>query len=128
MSTEAMLTYRSDRHTSRPWGLAGGLPGQNSRVFITRGEEIIETTPKFTRSMRQGDVLHSVMQSGGGWGNPLDRDLADVLEDVLDEKVDRKRARAVYGVVINVDAQEVDADETRVLRAEMRNSANRTQR
>jgi N-methylhydantoinase B len=128
MSTEAMLTYRSDRHTSRPWGLAGGLPGQNSRVFITRGDEIIETTPKFTRSMRQGDVLHSVMQSGGGWGNPLDRDPADVLEDVLDEKVDRKRARAVYGVVIDAGAQEVDADETRVLRAEMRNSANRTQR
>jgi len=27
---DAMLTYRSDRHTSRPWGLAGGLPGQLS--------------------------------------------------------------------------------------------------
>jgi N-methylhydantoinase B len=128
MSTEAMLTYRSDRHTSRPWGLAGGLPGQNSRVFITRGDEIIETTPKFTRSMRQGDVLHSVMQSGGGWGSPLDRDPADVLEDVLDEKVDRERARTVYGVVFGADAQEVDADETRALRAEMRSSANRPQR
>jgi N-methylhydantoinase B/oxoprolinase/acetone carboxylase alpha subunit len=78
--------------------------------------------------MRQGDVLHSVMQSGGGWGSPLDRDPADVLEDVLDEKVDRERARTVYGVVFGPDAQEVDADETRALRAEMRNSANRPQR
>ena len=29
VAPDAMLTYRSDRHTSRPWGLAGGLPGQD---------------------------------------------------------------------------------------------------
>jgi N-methylhydantoinase B len=34
IAPEATLTFRSDRHTSRPWGLAGGLPGQNSRVCI----------------------------------------------------------------------------------------------
>ncbi len=128
LSPEATLTYRSDRHTSRPWGLAGGLPGQNSRVFVTRGDEIIETSPKFTRSMRKGDVLHSVMQSGGGWGDPLDRDPADVLEDVLDEKVDRKRAQAVYGVVIGEGAKEVDADKTRAERAERRSASSRPQR
>lgn len=123
VSPEAILTYRSDRHTSRPWGLAGGSPGQNSRVFITRGEEIIEPAPKFTRPMRQGDVLHSIMQSGGGWGDPLDRDPEAVLEDVLDEKIDRPRAREVYGVCIGANESQVDLQKTQALRAAMRHPA-----
>jgi N-methylhydantoinase B len=116
---EAMLTYRSDRHTSRPWGLAGGLPGQNSRVFVARGEEVIRTPPKFTRVLRRGDVLHSLMQSGGGWGSPLERDPQAVLEDLLDEKITRIHAREVYGVVVPEDAEAVDIAATRALRAEM---------
>ncbi len=125
---EASLTYRSDRHTSRPWGLAGGHPGQNSRVFITLDDTVIAVPPKFTRTMRRGEVLHSIMQSGGGWGSPLDRDPGLVLEDVLDEKIDRERARTVYGVVIPDEAQQVDAAGTAVLRASMRQAADATQR
>jgi N-methylhydantoinase B len=117
---EAMLTFRSDRHTSRPWGLAGGLAGQNSRVSILRDGARIETPPKFTRAMRRGDILHSVMQSGGGWGDPLDREPAAVLEDVLDEKIDRERARGVYGVVITPDGSGVDLAGTNTLRTARR--------
>jgi len=124
---EAMLTYRSDRHTSRPWGLAGGHPGRNSQVFITRGEEVISPPPKFTRPMRQGEVLHSIMQSGGGWGSPLDRDPTLVLEDVLDEKIDRDRARTTYGVVIPDDAEEVNIEMTQTLRSAMRQTPERSQ-
>jgi len=125
VAPDAMLTYRSDRHTSRPWGLAGGLPGQNSQVFVQRGAERIDTPPKFTRPMRQGDVLHSVMQSGGGWGDPLDRDPAAVLEDLLDEKIDFDRARSIYGVALAADGLSVDFDATRSLRAQRRTAAPR---
>lgn len=119
VAPEVMLTYRSDRHTSRPWGLAGGHPGQNSRVFISNGDGILQTPPKFTRSLRRGDTLNSIMQSGGGWGNPLERDPDLVLEDVLDEKIGRERARKVYGVVIHPGSSMVDVEATASLRAEM---------
>ncbi|MDD3445043.1 MAG: hydantoinase B/oxoprolinase family protein [Zavarzinia sp.] len=119
LAREATLTYRSDRHTSRPWGLAGGHPGRNSNVFVTAGDEVVQTPPKFTRAMHREDVLHSIMQSGGGWGNPLDRDPAAVLEDVLDEKIGRDRARDVYGVVISPVTSSVDTEATAALRAEM---------
>jgi N-methylhydantoinase B len=75
--------------------------------------------------MRQGDVLHSVMQSGGGWGDPLDRDPAAVLEDLLDEKIDCDRARSIYGVALAADGLSVDFEATRSLRAEHRAAARR---
>ena len=37
---------------------------------------------------------------GGGWGDPLDRPPAKVLEDVLDEYVSVEGARRDYGVVL----------------------------
>jgi N-methylhydantoinase B len=114
------LTYRSDRHTSRPWGLAGGHPGQNSEVFIRRDGQRLDTEPKFTRRLQNGDVLHSLMQSGGGWGDPLDRDPLAVLEDVLDEKVGLDRARSIYGVVLTDDGTGVDEQATDRVRSDLR--------
>lgn len=117
---DTMVTFRSDRYRSRPWGLAGGLPGQNSSVSILRGNEPVDVPAKFTRALRQGDVLHSVMQSGGGWGDPLDRDPDAVLTDVLDEKIDAARASNIYGVVLAPDQSSVDAHATAALRARRR--------
>lgn len=113
---EVILTFRSDRHTSRPWGLAGGLPGQNSSVAVLRGDQHLDVPPKFTRALRRGDVLHSVMQSGGGWGDPLDRDPEAVLTDVLDEKIDPARAECVYGVVLAANRSSIDLGATIALR------------
>jgi N-methylhydantoinase B/oxoprolinase/acetone carboxylase alpha subunit len=57
---------------------------------------------------------------GGGWGDPLERRLEEVLEDVLDEYVSVARARDDYGVVVNPDTMELDQESTERLRAEMR--------
>jgi N-methylhydantoinase B len=58
-----------------------------------------------------------VLQSGGGWGDPLERDAALVLDDFLDEKIDAQHARDAYGVVI--DAGRVDEAATAALRARL---------
>lgn len=54
---------------------------------------------------------------GGGWGNPLERDVAKVLDDVLDEYISVETAREVYGVVIDPKALKLDEPATRALRA-----------
>ena len=59
---------------------------------------------------------------GGGWGDPLERDPALVLDDVIDEYVSIESAREQFGVVIVEHA--VDDDATRELRAEMRAGGN----
>jgi len=54
---------------------------------------------------------------GGGWGNPLERDVAKVLADVLDEYISVETAREVYGVVIDFRSLKVDEAATHALRA-----------
>ena len=75
--------------------------------------------------MRQGDVLHSVMQSRRWLGRSPRPRSATVLEDLLDEKIDCDRARSIYGVALAADGLSIDFDATRSLRAQRRTAAPR---
>ena len=59
---------------------------------------------------------------GGGWGDPLERDVQKVLEDVLDEYVSVGSAKEDYGVVLRGSLEEcdleIDESATARLRAE----------
>ena len=57
--------------------------------------------------------------SGGGWGDPLERDPVSVLRDFRDGIVSRRTMREVYGVVAAEGGRAVDEDATGALRAEM---------
>ena len=50
--------------------------------------------------MEAGDKINFDYGGGGGWGDPLDRPAAAVLDDVLDEYVSVEGARRDYGVVL----------------------------
>jgi N-methylhydantoinase B len=63
---------------------------------------------------KAGDVFRHVSAGGGGYGDPLVRDPARVLADVLDEKVSVDAARQLYGVAIKEGA--IDEVSTRRLR------------
>jgi len=63
-----------------------------------------------------------ITSGAGGWGDPLERDVKMVLDDVRNEKVSVKRAREVYGVVINEHTTEVNMAETQKLRQQMKES------
>jgi N-methylhydantoinase B/oxoprolinase/acetone carboxylase alpha subunit len=54
---------------------------------------------------------------GGGWGEPLERAIPTVLDDVLDEYISLDTARDVYGVVIDPKTLKVDGAATQSLRA-----------
>ena len=65
-------------------------------------------------------IAIDIFAGGGGWGDPLERDVNLIKMDVLNEKVSIKRARDVYGVVIDEKTMEVDLTETKKLRDIMR--------
>jgi len=50
--------------------------------------------------IKSGDEFTRPSAGGGGLGDPLQRDTADVLEDVIDGYVTVERAEIDYGVVI----------------------------
>ncbi|MET1101484.1 MAG: hypothetical protein ABWW69_03260 [Pyrodictiaceae archaeon] len=58
--------------------------------------------------------------TGRGWESPLERDPELVLWDVINEYIDAKTAREVYGVVIDPARRTIDWEETRRLRQELR--------
>jgi N-methylhydantoinase B len=73
-----------------------------------------------SRQASAGDSYRTVSPCGGGYGDPLERDPAMVLEDVLDEYVSLENARSQYGVVIDPGQMTVDLNGTQALREKMR--------
>ena len=56
------------------------------------------------------------LNAGGGYGDPLERDPAAVLGDVLDGYVSIEGAREDYGVVISENSLSIDKEATEILR------------
>jgi N-methylhydantoinase B len=122
LAEDGKLTNLTDRQAFPPWGLFGGRPGARGRTLINPGpgEQVVHG--KESRDFRYGDVISFQQSGAGGYGDPLERDPARVLEDVLDEYVSPEAARREYGVVIFGDGGDlrVDPVATERLRAERR--------
>ena len=59
------------------------------------------------------------MASGGGYGDPLERDPQLVLEDVIEGLVSPQAARDVYGVLLDEKKEAVDLIKTKSLRSDL---------
>lgn len=64
------------------------------------------------------DVFMASWQGGGGWGDPLDREIGAVARDVETGAVSRNAAKKIFGVVFT--ARGVDAASTKRQRQAMR--------
>lgn len=117
---EAMLQVRSDRRENPAFGLYGGLPGKPSWNYLNPNGEKRVLTAKVTTTIRRNDVFRHEIAGPGGWGDPLEREPARVLNDVRNELVSVESARSDYGVVVDTAAWKVDDAATRRLRAELR--------
>jgi N-methylhydantoinase B/oxoprolinase/acetone carboxylase alpha subunit len=67
----ATVTLVAERHTSRPWGLAGGGSGAPGEHWLVRGGDPAraERLPdKVTVELAAGDVVRILTPGGGAWG------------------------------------------------------------
>jgi N-methylhydantoinase B len=71
--------------------------------------------------LEPGDTLVTNSGGGGGYGDPLDREMEKVRLDALNEYISLKTAAEVYGVVLDQETLAVDATATAALRQELRN-------
>ena len=119
LADETLVQLRSDRMNHPPYGLCGGQAARPSKVAFARRGAADEPMPsKFIVMADDGDTLRIEMPGGGGWGNPLSREPAAVLADVIAEKISPGRAEAVYGVVLLEGGHGIDDAATGKLRAE----------
>jgi N-methylhydantoinase B len=120
LADDLMVQVRSDRTTTPPYGLFGGGAGTPAANVVNPDREAEKLPSKFMRWLNSGDVYRCQLASGGGWGDPLDRDPALVQRDVRDEKISVDYAERTYGVLFTPDTFEVDVERTASRRAELR--------
>ena len=120
LAEDATFQLRSDRHDIRPWGVEGGLPGTATDNYINPDTENRQIPAKHLMTLNKGDVYRLTQAGGGGYGDPLDRQVHAVLADVEQEKMSVDYVRREYGVVIDPVTLQPDLKATEELRARMR--------
>jgi N-methylhydantoinase B len=120
LTEEAILQVRSDRRDFRPFGLYGGGAGRPSMNYLNPDADPAPLPSKLTMNMKRGDLFRHEVAGGGGWGDPLERDPALVLKDVLNDFVSERAAREDYGVVLTGNPLVVDENATRSRRERLR--------
>jgi N-methylhydantoinase B len=98
-SDEALLTVAWGRHLYPPWGAGGGHEGSPNYVEVLRdGKPIGPRFGKISRMpLRRDDVVRLVTGTGGGYGDPREREAALVEADLSDELVTTPEAAEFYG-------------------------------
>ena len=123
MLVDCSTIVTADRVRLGCYGVNGGQAGQPFGAYVDaegRDEKLgglVDNEP-----IKAGEILRVRTTGGGGWGDPLNRDTAAVLHDVIQGKVTRDGAKNDYGVIVTdgPDGLQVDDTATDSLRAKVR--------
>lgn len=120
---DVSVIYPCDGQISAPRGVLGGHDGGLAAGWhIDRdgNETVLPNNANIV--LQKGETIRGVECSGGGYGDPLERNPRKVVKDVLELWETRERARDVYGVVLigHDDELGFDASATIALRERMR--------
>jgi N-methylhydantoinase B len=100
-----------ERTKFQPWGLDGGRAGAPGDCVLNPDAVTMRRLGKVNvERLSAGDVV-SLRTPGGGYGDPMTRDVAKVLDHVLDGFISEDAAHALYGVVLYDSAIDVAATE-----------------
>ena len=102
-------------------GGKASFPNQKMLVLANGQRESSEDTrAKKFYILHKGDKAIDFTQGGCGVGDPRDRDITAVQEDVRDGLVSATSAKKDYGVIINPATFKIDEKATEILRKEMK--------
>tara|TARA_Y100000590_G_scaffold9124_1_gene11310 strand:- start:4746 stop:6500 length:1755 start_codon:yes stop_codon:yes gene_type:complete len=116
------LNAQIERTQDAPWGLFEGLAGSANKLEIRRQGGTLERYPTgkvLDEELVEGDAYVLYSGGGGGFGNPLDRPVEKVREDVRQGYVSRESARHDYGVVLEPETFDIDEEQTLKTRSAM---------
>ncbi len=102
MLKDAHFMSIADRSILACWGVRGGRAGAPFQVTIDPGgphEREVDALAD-AEPVAAGELIRIRTTGGGGWGDPMRRDPALVVRDVVWQKVSPEAALADYGVVL----------------------------
>jgi N-methylhydantoinase B len=107
-----------NRPETAPFGLVGGQAAPPHELYLRkRSGESIEVDAETFYALDEGDVYEIYESGGGGYGDPRQRPVAQVVADVRDGVVSADAARERYGVVVDPQTFAVDEAATAAARA-----------
>ena len=90
-----------ERVKTRPWGLAGGLPGAPAEYLVVRRDGTVERLPsKAVVKLNKGDKLIIRTPGGGGYGPPGRRPRELILRDLEEGRITGAHASSYYNLKI----------------------------
>jgi N-methylhydantoinase B len=101
---DPQLSHTSQKSKIPPQGALGGKPGKSGGWIINKGTpaaRVLEYAIGDLEYLARGDVVTQMTAGGGGYGNPLERDIERVVADVRDGFVSPASALADYGVEVD---------------------------
>jgi N-methylhydantoinase B len=108
----------NDRCVIPPYGIFGGMPGLHGENKILHPDGSETPIDRAGGKMaRPGDVLYFRAPGGGGYGDPLDRDLGYLQHDLDIGLVSAESAVRDYGAVLDDSGKIVDVQATEERRA-----------
>ena len=101
-------------------GAGGGMPGACTQFVVRRADGSVEEVATHASgvTIEPGDTFEFHCASGGGFGDPTDRELGAVHEDILLGRLTRAEAETTYGVRFDAHGQP-DPAASSARRAEM---------
>ena len=120
-----MSIISCDGQHAAPRGVVGGFSGTAGETWLIEDEQQPTRLPNVVQvNLQTGQRVRGRDSSGGGYGNPLDREPERVLIDVLEGWETRQKANDTYGVVftgeIDDETLAIDAAATQTRRNELR--------
>jgi N-methylhydantoinase B len=123
-------------------GIFGGHPAAASVMVLMRSTQVdklfkenqapvtvenlggeSEVLPYCNFEMEKDDVLYMRVASGGGLGDPLERDPELVRQDLKWGVISEQTAREIYGILIDQNSGKVDPAATESLRTKLKKSS-----
>ena len=128
LAPEGTFGLRVECNRFPAWGVAGGMAGGTSRVVMNPGTAQEKDVRPFSDDNRwyAGDMVRIYSAGGGGWGDPLERDIALVEKDVRGGFVTLEGALRNYGVVIDPVTSKADAPGSEANRNDLRRRRGKT--
>ena len=92
----------ADRTAYPAPGLLGGQAGATGEVTLSDGTRL---NAKALKDLKPGEVVHVNLPGGGGYGDPMKRDIEKVRWDVIEGYITPEEAEKNYGVAIRCNGK-----------------------
>lgn len=95
------VIYPCDGQETSPKGVLGGADGQLAEGWVAKADGTrTKLPPNAEVQIQPGETIIGIDSSGSGYGDPLTRDPAAVLHDVVEKWISPEAAETSYGVVL----------------------------